>query len=130
MDGIWGPRSAQAIRQFEQQYGLPSANGFLSELNLFMLEKVSNTKRVSEPVAPPQPVIRGIAAKLDKSIPLADAPQLVFLEQSQQMLAKPNPFSEQLAELAPGTGIYVISQQEGWYEVESEDKQRGFIKAE
>ncbi len=133
VDGIWGPRSARAIRAFESKYGLKTAKGLLSKLNLYVLEKVSNTARTN---AAPKPrtftgnTSRGIAAKLDQSVPLAKSPQLIILDQSYQMLAKPNPFSEQLSELAVGTGIYVISLQEGWYEVESENQQRGYIKAD
>ncbi len=133
VDGIWGPRSARAIRAFESKYGLKSAKGLLSKLNLYVLEKVSNTARTN---AAPKPrtfsgnTSGGIAAKLDQNVLQTKSPQLIILDQSYQMLAKPNPFSEQLSELAIGTGIYVISLQEGWYEVESENQQRGYIKAD
>lgn len=132
VDGIWGPKSAEAIRRFEKNYGLESADGFLSELNLFMLEKISNTSRhaVAENAQQTNPKKFGISAKLDESIPLSTAPQLVFIDKPYAILAKPNPFSEQLALLPVGTGIYIISLQDGWYEVESEDKDYGFIQAD
>jgi hypothetical protein len=132
VDGIWGPQSARAIRNFEKKYQLDTANGLLSELNLFMLEKFSNTSReqqasVNEPSVPRG---NGISAKLDRSTPLSNAPQLVILDRSYPMLAKPNPFSEKIATLDAGSGIYVISLQEGWYEVESEQQIKGFVKAD
>jgi hypothetical protein len=132
VDGIWGPRSAKAIREFERAYGLESAKGLLSELNLFMLEKISNTSRTSiaqisgEKTRPKL----GISAKLDNQTALDQAPQLVFTDRPYAVLAKPNPFSEQLALLPIGTGIYILSLQEGWFEVESENKEYGFIKAD
>lgn len=133
VDGIWGPRSAKAIRQFEEEQELTSADGLLSELNLYMLEKISSIKRDD---FQPKTIVNkrkkptGIAEKLDPNAPLTEGPQLVFTERAYRMLAKPNPYSEQLALLPSGTGIYIISLQEGWYRVESEAKQLGYIKAD
>lgn len=130
VDGIWGPRSAQAMREFEKKYGLTTANGLLSELNLYMLEIVSNTNRLQFSQSNPKRPLGGIRAKLSPNTPLSAGAQLIILDRSYALLAKPNPYSEQLRLLAPGTGVYVISLQEGWYEVESDDKQHGFIKAD
>ncbi|MEM7358745.1 MAG: peptidoglycan-binding domain-containing protein [Pseudomonadota bacterium] len=127
VDGIWGPRSARAIRNFERINGLTSANGKLSELNLTMLERIGNSKRGDE-FAPQKPS-PSLSAKLDKTVPLEQGPQLVFTDKTYPLLAKPNPYSELLATLVAGTGIYVIRQQDGWFEVESEDEIRGFIQA-
>jgi len=128
VDGIWGPRSAREIRNFERINGLTTANGLLSELNLTMLERIGNAKRGS---TANKSITRSgsIGSKLNPRVPLEGTPQLVILDQQQELLAKPNPFSEILTTLANGTGIYVIRLQEGWYEVESEDRIRGYIKA-
>lgn len=130
VDGIWGPRSATAMRAFETDHELLSADGFLSELNLTRLAERAELDRDSFAELSPTPIARGIAALLDKDAPLSDAPQLVILDRDYTMLSKPNPFSEQLSQLAGGAGIYVINLRDGWYEVETKDKQRGFIKAE
>lgn len=127
VDGIWGPRSAQAVRNFEQMHRLHSADGHLSRLNLYMLEKTSKLEHghiVAKPVSR-----KGIRAKLDSSIPLSSGPQLVIIDRVYAILAKPNPFSQLLIELPVGTGVYIIRLQEGWYEVESEDRIHGYIKA-
>ena len=95
-----------------------------------MLETISNSSRKGSNQNRNTPKVRGVTAKLDASTLLSEAPQLVILEKTYPMLAKPNPFSEQINLLNPGAGIYVISLQEGWYEVESADKVRGFIKVD
>ena len=127
VDGIWGPRSARAIRNFEKMHRLHSANGRLSKLNLYMLEKSSKLKRGN--IISKTDTRKGIRAKLDSSVPLGNGPQLVIIDQPYSVLAKPNPFSEQLIELPVGTGVYIIRLQEGWYEVESENRLHGYIKA-
>lgn len=129
VDGIWGPRSAKAIRSFELSNGITSANGHLSELNLITLQQFSNLSRDSMPEI--KPVTRvGLAAKIKTSLTNSQAPQLVIIDEPYTLLAKPNPFSATVATLQVGTGIYVLSLQEGWYEVESEDRVHGYIKAE
>ena len=127
VDGIWGPRSARAIRNFEKMHRLHSADGHLSSLNLYMLEKTSKLERGSMVAKPASR--KGIRAKLDSSIPLSNGPQLVIIDRAYSILAKPNPFSQLLIELPVGTGVYIIRLQEGWYEVESEDRVHGYIKA-
>ncbi|MFT5137019.1 MAG: peptidoglycan hydrolase-like protein with peptidoglycan-binding domain [Arenicella sp.] len=127
-DGIWGPRSAQAIRQFEASYNLTSAGGHLSELNLRGLEKVTKLPRDGKAS---QITLRGypLSARVDAAQLREGAPQLVIIERARSLLAKPNPYSEVISELVRGTGIYVISLTEGWYAVELEGRIRGYLKA-
>lgn len=127
VDGLWGPRSATAIREFEAKMSLTSANGHLSELNLHELEIASGLTRegygtlhINSPT--------GINAKLNRTIALADGPQLIIVDHEYKVLSKPNPYSSVLLTLAPGTGIYVISKQDGYFEIESINRKRGYIK--
>lgn len=130
VDGLWGPRSERAIRSFEQDQNLVSANGRLSELNLTTLERISRIRRRSLP-APKSGTTKGIAAKLDPTILRQQkVPQLIITEQPYPILLRANPFSEVITTLPPGTGLYILNLQSGWYEVESTDNLRGFIKAE
>ncbi len=128
VDGLWGPRSAKAIRAFEAEQKIRSANGHLSELNLNRLEKAFGKTTDNFEKLPEKP--QGISAKLDKSTPLAKSPQLIIVEREYKVFAKPNPYSATLANLAPGTGIYVVSLQEGWYEIESINRLKGYIVAD
>ena len=128
IDGIWGPKSARAIRQFEQDNSLVSANGHLSELNLRTLSQLSKTSRIQKSTPTQAARSRGIVSKLDRSIPLSQAPQLIIVDRSYSLLAKPNPYSEPLLVVSPGSGIYVVSVQDGWYEVVVENQIRGYIK--
>ena len=127
-DGIWGPKSATAIRKFERSYDLQSAGGHLSELNLYALEKITKLTRSGEAT---QITLNQnpLSARVDARVPLEGAPQLVIIERTRALLAKPNPYSEVIAKLPSGTGIYVIGLREGWYEVESEGRIRGYLKA-
>lgn len=129
VDGLWGPRSASAIRAFELNQAITSANGHLSELNLHELESISGISRanygklrITSPV--------GIGAKLDPKIALSVGPQLIIVDREYTVFSKPNPFSSELLTLAPGTGIYVISKQDGYFEIESINRKRGYIKAD
>ena len=124
-DGIWGPRSAKAIRKFEQTNNLDSARGHLSELNLHTLGKRTKLTRGSKATSNYHP----FSARVDANAALEGAPQLVIIERTRALLAKPNPYSEVLSKLSSGTGVYVIGLQEGWYEVESEGQIRGYLKA-
>lgn len=127
-DGIWGPRSAKAIRKFEQANGLDSARGHLSELNLNALGKETKITRKDQAA---QITLNQypFSARVDSSAPLGGAPQLVIIERARALLAKPNPYSEVVSQLARGTGVYVIRLQQGWYEVESENQIKGYLKA-
>lgn len=129
VDGLWGPRSATAIRQFETDRDLWSANGHLSELNLHHLTEESGLSLANfEREEKPQP--KTIANQLRGTAPLSKGAQLIIIEREYQVFAKPNPYSAKLARLEPGTGIYVVAKQEGWYEIESINRLRGFVKAD
>jgi len=137
VDGLWGPRSATAIRKFEREQKIKSAGGHVSELNLQRLEEVSGIAKISFEQAAKKPqkepgkeVEEGIAAKLDKSVPLTQSPQLIIVDREYRVFAKPNPYSATLTNLAPGTGIYVVSLQEGWYEIESINRLKGYVLAD
>jgi len=129
VDGIWGPQSAAAIKEFEQKNKLKSANGHLSELNLNALSELSEIEQISFS-AKITPAVRGIANKLRQQQESNDddGPQLIIVDKSYEVMAKPNPYSSQISTLAPGTGIYVLARREGnWYEIESINRLRGFI---
>lgn len=129
VDGIWGPRSAKAIRLFEQTYRLPSANGHLSELNLAKLSEFSTVRReqiVTNNTKKKRK--QGLAKKINKNVPLNKAPQLVITDRDYSILTKPNPYSEVVTQITAGSGIYVIAFQDGWYKVESLNRQTGYIK--
>jgi len=132
IDGLWGPRSANAIRQFELEKKLPTANGHLSELNLHELEVSSGILRegFDELVFPSSTSPVGISAKLKNEPPLTEGPQLIIVDREYKVLSKPNPYSSQLLTLAAGTGIYVISKQDGYFEIESINRKRGFIRVD
>ena len=129
VDGLWGPRSATAIRQFETDRDLWSANVHLSGLNLHHLTEESGLSLANfEREEKPQP--KTIANQLRGTAPLSKGAQLIIIEREYQVFAKPNPYSAKLARLEPGTGIYVVAKQEGWYEIESINRLRGFVKAD
>ncbi|MBX2849988.1 MAG: peptidoglycan-binding protein [Acidiferrobacterales bacterium] len=133
IDGIWGPRSAAAIQEFEKDNQLITANGRLSELNITRLSEATRLQRqdfAETLIVQPTNISidkRGIAAKLDPSVPLGQSPQLIITDLSYDILAKPNPYSETITQLPQGAGLYVIGLQEGWYEVETLDRERGYI---
>lgn len=126
VDGFWGDRSEKAMQEFEVSRKLESAGGALSELNLYALSKATKV-RISE-IESSIKKSRGLAAKLDASVPLSEAPQLIIVDQPYPVLAKANPYSETLTTLQPGTGIYVISIQDGWFEIESVSRYKGYIR--
>ncbi len=129
VDGLWGPRSADGIRRFEAQHDLISANGHLSLLNLHFLEQKSGVSRSNFGKAPLKEPL-GVTAKLDPTTPLREGPQLIIVDKNYQVLSKPNPYSSVVLRLAPGTGIYVIAKQDGYFEIESINRRKGFIKAD
>lgn len=127
IDGLWGPRSANAIRQFESQQEINSANGFLSELSLDRLAKSSG---LDPATVKPQPVLpKGVTAKLAGK-PLSTGPHLVIIERNYDVFSKPNPYSQKILKLQTGTGIYVISEKDGWYKIESINRKQGYIQAD
>ncbi len=126
VDGIWGPWSAREIRNFETQQKIETANGFLSELNLDRLAKESGLD--TEAFASISTQKKDIASKLDGK--LADTgPQLVIVEKDRNVFIEANPYSEKIQTLKSGTGIYVISEKEGWYEVELINRKKGYIQS-
>ena len=127
-DGIWGPRSAGAIQQFEADQKLATANGRLSDLNLSRLKKLVGKQPKNTQAKAKKNRVKSIASKIDRSVPLSSAPQLIFVDRAYSLLSKPNPFSEPLSIIKTGTGIYIISVQDGWYQVQADNQQRGFIK--
>jgi hypothetical protein len=129
VDGIWGPRSADAMIIFEKTNSLQTAHGKLSPLNLYTLNKVTGIDR-STLVVPAPPQRTGLTAKLDKQTPLSTAPQLVMTDRDYIILAKANPYSDRLGKIQAGSGLYIIQLREGWFEVESRSGVRGFIKAD
>jgi peptidoglycan hydrolase-like protein with peptidoglycan-binding domain len=126
IDGFWGGRSENAMRAFEKSRKLTSADGALSELNLYALSKA--TKIPKSEIESSIRNAHSLAAKIDPKVPLSTSPQLIIVEQSYPVLAKANPYSETLTTLQPGTGIYVIAVQNGWFEIESLSRQKGFIR--
>lgn len=134
IDGIWGPRSAQAIQAFEQAEELYSAEGFLSALNIHRLSQLSGLqvedslpkKRIVKKTKSPQSIV----AQLDDEMPLSQGAQLVIVERPYSIYSKPNPFSAKIDTIEPGTGVYVISRQEGFYKVESFKRMVGYIQAD
>ena len=128
VDGIWGEKSAKALQEFEQNVGIKSAGGKISLANLAALKKVTRVRKSDLEPPKPKPVEPiGISSKLTKEPSLAEAPQLILLDKPYPMMEKPNPFSLMVAVLQAGVGVYVISSENGWYEIESLDQQRGYI---
>ena len=127
VDGIWGPRSATAIRDFEKTNELVSADGFLSELNLNSLAEKSGLDP-SISIAKPK-VPAGLSAKVNGNLKRT-GPQLIIVENSYKVFVDANPYSKMLFELQPGTGIYVIAKIDDWYEIESINRRKGYIQAD
>jgi len=135
IDGMWGSQSASAMRAFEKKEKIKSANGKLSALNLYALSKnakvlrsVIENRTKSEPQQEPQQKPTTLTSKLAASESSSSAPQLIILDAPYPLLAKANPYSEVVSTLQSGTSIYVLDQQGEWFEVESEEQERGFIK--
>lgn len=139
IDGLWGPRSAKAIREFEAQQKIWSANGHISELNLDFLRKVSGIDSVE--VKAKKPIAsfkaktknadnKGITAKLTPGTALKEGPQLIIVEKEYDVFSKPNPYSATLTKLPAGTGIYIVAREADWYEIESLDRLKGYVKVD
>lgn len=131
VDGLWGKRSAAALKAFENKHSLWSADGYLSELNLHTLElesKISRQEFKPKVVKTNRPKI--IAQLLNKRVPLKNGPQLIIVERNYMVMGKPNPYSSKLLTLTPGTGIYVIARRDSWYEIETLERQGGFVKVD
>ena len=127
VDGIWGPRSASAIKSFESDRNITSANGFLSQWNLDELAKVS---KLDPTISIPLPKrLSGVGAKLKGKLK-ETGPQLIIVENDYSVFLEPNPYSKMIFELQSGTGIYVINESENWYEIESINRRKGYIQAD
>jgi len=121
-DAIWGKRSIKAINAFHADNNMAFTNGKITTLDMNEFE--TRTQLSYDDFA----ISTSLLNKLDVNIPLSKGPQLIILDKNYPMLAKANPYSELLLNLEAGTGIYIISHQLGWVEVESLSRQRGFIK--
>ena len=149
VDGLWGPRSAKAIREFEAQQKIWSANGHISELNLDFLRRLSGIdtvepeikskqKRRSSAVAKTTDLTAnvatteesGITAKLNQQATLEEGPQLIIVDREYNVFSKPNPYSATLTKLRAGTGIYILARESDWYEIESLDRLKGYVKVD
>lgn len=124
IDGLWGKRSAQAMQQFEQDLGIVSAAGKLTELNLLTLEKQTGTQL---DITPSVATSQNLASKLNPSKLREQTPQLIIIDKKYALMRSANPYSAVLMQLIAGTGVYVLSHQDGWYEIETLSQQRGFI---
>lgn len=127
VDGIWGPRSAAAIREFEQRNDLISASGFLSELNLDELAQQSGLDPSISIVKPK--VAAGLSSKISGDLKRS-GPQLIIIENNYKVFVDANPYSKMLFELQPGTGIYVVAKVGNWYQIESINRKKGFIQSD
>lgn len=128
IDGIWGPRSETAIQKFEVENQLITANGQLSELNFSRLSEMTNLNSSDFDNTISVKTKSGIAGKLDPNLILDDSPQLIITDSAYIIQAKPNPYSETVVNLPEGAGLYIINLQQGWYEVETLERERGYIQ--
>jgi len=134
VDGYWGKLSRNALVAFEAQNKLQSASGSLSELNLHHLEKMSGlsrdefdpTRKISNRVTNANKP-KKIAQLLNKQSSLKKGPQLIIVERDYLVMTKPNPYSSKLIQIEPGAGIYVIAMQDNWYQIETLERQAGFV---
>lgn len=136
IDGFWGPRSAAAMKKFEQEHNIDSADGFVSEWNLDELSKLTGLTQ--------QRVIAEYQAKMNRKSAIQDTkiaaklegkladtgPQLIIVERDYDVFSKPNPYSEKIIRLRAGTGVYIVSQRAGWYTVESVNRRKGYIQVD
>jgi len=142
VDGAWGKRSEAAMRLFEKNQNIESANGKLSRLNLITLQNTHEPIKTTSNTQPQpqsdslqaQPeALNGvtgsnIANKLSSTKLNRNAPELIIDDQGYAVLVKPNPYSETITRIEAGTGVYILSQQSDWFEVETLNNQRGYIR--
>lgn len=138
IDGVWGPKSARAMRRFEISVPIITADGFLSALNLHHLSELTNiipsdikVPKKKTARATSQPGQRaGILAKLDPQSPLSEGAQLIIVDKRYDVYTKPNPYSAKLGAIEPGSGVYIIALQEGFYQIESMNRVLGYVVAD
>jgi len=149
VDGAWGKRSASAMQLFEKNQNIQSANGKLSNLNLAKLQnthiplkaKTRSQPKVVKSSLQNQPQLldqkevvnneetqSNIANKLSSTAPNRHSPELIIVDQGYSVLVKPNPYSARVTEIEAGTGVYILSHQSDWYEVETLNNQHGYIR--
>jgi hypothetical protein len=97
---------------------------------LHTLANKSGLSRLEFNKATEKVVAKKIAQLLNKKIPLSKCAQLIIVERQYQVLSKPNPYSSNLHKLTPGTAIYIIAKQDGWYKIESLERQKGYVKVD
>ncbi len=141
VDGIWGPRSASAMRRFEAQQKITSTKGFLTDINLNQLTKVSglkqsdfsqtkNSQSKSRPADSAKVIpAQGISKKLKGKLSIT-GPQMVIIENTYSVFTQPDSKSDKTLTLQPGAAIYILSNQKGWYEIESINRRKGYIQAD
>lgn len=131
IDGIWGPKSAQAMREFEHKNAIQSADGHLSQLNLFHLEKQSGIRigDVRQPKIKKKKRPSGLAAQVGSQANFSSGPKLVIANRNYKLYLKPNLKTAKPRLITKGTGLFVIDKRDNWYEVEAENKVRGYILA-
>ena len=128
IDGIWGKRTESSLLSFEKANQLASLNGKLSDVNFAALKSKhspSVDKLIQEQS---QPQEKSIFSQLKSKTPNRKSPELIITEKTYNLMVKDNPYSEVLSQLKSGTGLYVLSLQNGFYEVETLSKEYGFIK--
>jgi len=128
IDGIWGKRTESSLLSFEKANQLASLNGKLSDVNFAALKRKhspSVDKLIQEQS---QPQEKSIFSQLKSKTPNRKSPELIITEKTYNLMVKDNPYSEVLSQLKSGTGLYVLSLQNGFYEVETLSKEYGFIK--
>jgi len=129
IDGIWGPRSASALEEYQSDNTLLTANnqGRPTYHIINKLEAQSGLDRSGIVIAKPKPKISPSLRQIAETAQQKKTPQLVFIKRPLEMKTKANPYSKRLRRLNKGTGIYVIGTQEDWIHIETRDLVRGFV---
>lgn len=134
-DGIWGPRSSTALELFQIENKLPLSDGRLSSQILNTLQDLTAHKRdkfeqlaanLTETEKATQPQF-GIASQLAELEPLSTGPQLIITDRPYHIFTKENPYSDVVAIVPKGTGIYIVSEQNNWYKIEATTGHAGYI---
>jgi len=131
VDGLWGPRSAREIQTFESTREITSAGGFLSLLNINELKKLSglDSEAVEQARANNNKSKKSIKAKLEGNL-TDTGPQLIILENNYDVFSEPNPYSAKIMNLQAGTGVYIVTEDAGWYFIESINRRKGYVQVD
>lgn len=138
IDGFWGKRSQKALDNFHRTRELPIDGGVITEADIYYLERLTNIQRNQFTAdgsqwqsngAKTNPALEQKDAVKNPSITGTEkaAPKLIIVEQTTDLLRSDNPFSRVLAQLQPGTSMYVLKRTAQWLLVETEDRVRGYI---